>query len=597
MQIYYPELNTTTTSATNYLNNVPANLGDVLQEEFFGAARFGVDALNAIGVKLESAFENTTLSKEEYLNSEFYREGVSVPDGGIKLSIAKLTADAYDRRFARNLTLNRARQTFGTGALRFGATLAGSVLDPLNIGVGLLAPVAIGANAAARAASAKAVTNISQRYGVTTARFAAGAGEGVAGSIAFEPVALYASDIMQDPEYGLYESFINVTAGAVFGGALTGIGGKFSDRLKNARIETQLAAARASIAQAVQGKPVDVDAPIINADPEIGPAARAEQNIRDYRNWEILNQPLRTKHKGKKIDRFPESIRRAFDEVKSGPNKGATRKPQTLLQFIKKKGGIATDDANIGEINQFLGGRKFVPGVGSIKVSSAKGGLTIDEIGEAAWEAGFFGIGTERPDVNNVLDAIEADIRGNGVIFSELDEDVEVYRSALELRDRAEKLGIDPLDMTDEQFNAEIQFRENALSDEEMLAMEQVGEGGLTREEADALISRQEVDPDDPATYIDVYDEKQSLAEFDEMRSGSLEKADAARLADDDAHVEALNKDIDKKQSQINALVANNLLRPEDLEDLNEIQDFIDSYDDFEEIANAGIACMFGGQR
>lgn len=592
MQVYYPDVNATKSAATNYLDRAPANLSDVLAEEFVSGARFGVDALNAIGTRIESVFEDAKLTQEEYENSEYFREGINVPEGGINVSIAQLSAEAYDRRFARNLTLNRARQGISTGALRFTANLAGSIFDPLNIAAGMLAPVAIGANATARAASARAVSGITNRYGVSAGRVAAGVGEGAVGALAFEPAALYASTIVQDPEYGLFDSFVNLTAGAIFGGVLTGVGGKFSDKIKNARLETQSQAIRTAISQGIEGRPIDVDAPVVNIDPEIGAAAQAEQRAKDQMTWERLNQPARTKHKGKQINRFPESVRRFFQLATSGPDKGKTRKPQSLSQFIKKIGGISTKDANIGDIRQSLDKRAF-----QLTRSPEKGGLDLDEIGLRAWEEGFFGVGTERPTVADLLDAIDRDVRSNGSVFSDMDADVKLYEDAVARMEELERFGIDPIDMTDAEIDAELEFRQAAMSDDELATMEQLDQEGLTQQEAESLIVRAEADPDDPSTYIDIYDDASSLQAFEEIRSGNLNKADQQRLKNDDTQLQALNDDIDKMQMQIAALTANNLIPDEELLLLRELDDFINQYEDFDEVAQAGAMCVVEGRK
>lgn len=586
MQVYYPDVNATKSAATNYLDRAPANLSDVLAEEFAAGARFGLDALNAVGVRIESAFEDAKLTKEEYENSEFFREGIEVPEGGISLGIAQLSAQAYDRRFARNLTLNRARQDISTGALRFGASLAGSIFDPLNIAAGLVAPVAIGANATARAASARAISGVTNRYGVTAGRVAAGAGEATAGAAFVEPLALYAADLVQDPEYGLYDTFVNLTAGAIFGGTLVGVGGKFSDKLKNARIETLLESSRASIAQAIEGKPVNVDAPIVNNDPIVGPSSLAEQRLADARAWERMNIIARKKGKPK-ADDYPPALRRAFLLDK----KGNPKNPQSITAFVRANGGINATIRGTGEISdldQRLDNLGFT-------VKNNKTGLSLEKMAEKAQEAGFFGEENVNfqfgaVDQRKLIPLLEDDIGGRNV-YSSTDKDAIEYLEALELAERADRAGVDPLNLTDDEFFERLDINESALSDEELAQMQIVDEGGMPRSEAEALIAR-EADPDDPSTYIDIYDEEELLAANDELRSGVLAEASIKREASDDSQVAALDKDIENLQNQINALNVNNLILDEEMALFEELDNFIDAYDEFDSIAQAGITCV-----
>lgn len=590
VDIYYPELSTSKSHVRNFFKNTPAKTSDVLSEEFGAAARFGIDALNTIGIAIESGFDDRVLTEEEYKDSPYFREGVSVPQGGFKESIAKLTADSYDRRFRKNLTLNRARNDLTTGALRFGASMAGSLLDPVNIGLGITAPIAIGANASARAISAKAVSGISQRYGVTAGRVAAGAGEATAGALAFEPLALTASAIQQDPEYGLFDTFVNLTAGALIGGTLTGVGGKFSDKLSRVSPETNMQATRVAASQLMEGKPVDVD-PVFNGDPEVGVANRAEREASDARAWEKINNPIRKKQRVKKIERYPESVRRAFELDRNGN----VKKPKTITQFVIDSGKIdptIRGTGEIGDLNQRLDGSSF-------RVKKKGSGISLEEMTERAQEQGYLGV--EHVDFEfgklspyRLVEALENDASGRNV-FSELDPDVAEYKSALRYRDELEEFGIDPLDMTQEELDAELNLRKSALDDYQLQYSEKLRESGLTDEEAFALIERVEADPDDPATYMDLYSEEESLEAFEQLRSGALAEADAKRFESPDSEIKALDDDIARLERQRLALQSNNALSEEDIAILAEYDVIISQYDEIDEIANAGALCVIRG--
>lgn len=587
MDIYYPEFNTSRSHVRNYLDKAPANLTDVLQEEFFGAASFGVNALNTVGAKIESAFQSDVLTAEEYANSEYFRQGVTVPEGGIKVGIAKIIAENYDKRQLRNQTLDRARQTIGTGAARFGASMVGSIFDPVNVALGIAAPMMIGANATARAASARAVSGITTKYGVTTGRVTAGAGEGVLGAAAFEPLAMYSSSVAQDPEYGLFDTFVNITAGAAFGGILTGVGGKFSDKIKNARIETQRQSIRSAIAQTMDGRPVDVDQPIIRQDESLD-GVQMEEQLAAERQYREMMRPV--KAKGKKLDRYIPQIRRAF----MGMRNGEPKKPETLLAFVRKQ-KIATEETMAGDIRDI-----FDRGTFGVQKPKAKGGLMLDELALKAQEAGFL-----LPDdpggrvtIQQLIDALDSSVRGED-IYSQFDLDAQEYMSAVELAERADAVGLDPIDMTEEEFFFELEKRElealeGDVTEVDQLALEPTREGGLTDAEAEALIARAEADPDDPSTYVNYKTDQESLEDFESIRSGELAAADAKRFDTSDSQQSAIDIDTQRLRKQVQALRDNDLISDEEMLVIEELDSFIEQHESIEEVTNAGATCLIG---
>lgn len=89
--------------------------------------------------------------------------------------------------------------------------------------------------------------------------------------------------------------------------------------------------------------------------------------------------------------------------------KRTIKKPQSLTEFIKSKGGLVElagegDLASIGVSKQQLAKWK-------------KNGKTVDEMGEAAFEEGFF---LERPTTAEFLEAFDADFKGDKV-YSDFD--------------------------------------------------------------------------------------------------------------------------------------------------------------------------------
>ncbi|HCI70232.1 MAG TPA: hypothetical protein DHV30_06415, partial [Balneola sp.] len=229
-----------------------------ISEKYFSTTKVG--SLDVLGATLDQHFyynplnvadrffeqrqaeieRGKILSPDEYKESEYYRPGIEVGPQGMKEGVAKLLAERQDKRDAFNLTLSRSRGGFRLGALQFATGIAASLLDPINIAAAFL-PVVSTARAASFAA----------RYGKTGGRFTTGVTDGVVGASLLEiPINLQAN-YEQDNDYGLMDSFLNVTFGGVMGGGLHVGFGKLSDRINASKQEIRDQALTTSVAQAV----------------------------------------------------------------------------------------------------------------------------------------------------------------------------------------------------------------------------------------------------------------------------------------------------------------------------------------------------------
>ena len=124
---------------------------------------------------------------------------------------------------------------FAPSILKFATGLGVSILDPINIGVSFI-PVVGQARFAQLAA----------RQGLTKARLARGTVEGFAGATLVEPLVYGVAQSVQ-ADYGLTDSFYNLTFGTFIGGGLhVGVGklkdirtaAKFKERIRKAEAET-----------------------------------------------------------------------------------------------------------------------------------------------------------------------------------------------------------------------------------------------------------------------------------------------------------------------------------------------------------------------
>ncbi len=105
-------------------------------------------------------------------------------------------------------SFNPFNSGFYTGGAKLGTSLAVSIADPINIASAFIPVVG-----EARFASLVA------RQGLTKARGIRGVVEGAVGAAAVEPIVLTAATAEQ-ADYGLMDSFLNVTFGSIIGGGL-----------------------------------------------------------------------------------------------------------------------------------------------------------------------------------------------------------------------------------------------------------------------------------------------------------------------------------------------------------------------------------------
>jgi hypothetical protein len=220
-------------------------LGSTLDETLY------YNPANALGrlaeQKLGSGREGRMLTKDEWAESDYFREGIEVGDEGIKEGLATLLADRYDERADFKTTLSRSRGGLGLGAAQFGVAIAGSFLDPLNVGSAFIPSIAT-----ARMATA------ASRIGKRGNRFTTGMMDGAIGAAVIEPVVIGAAVAEQDRDYGLMDSFLNVAVGSALGGGLHWGAGKISDRINKLPSSTRDEAQKISLKQAAADEDIDV---------------------------------------------------------------------------------------------------------------------------------------------------------------------------------------------------------------------------------------------------------------------------------------------------------------------------------------------------
>jgi hypothetical protein len=593
VEYYIPEQSFDATARDEYFKNSKVGTMDVL-----GATLEDTLYYNPLTVA-NRFFEQQTgkgrrgqlLTKQEYQESEFFREGIEVNDDGITEGLAELLAESKDRREEINLTLSRSRGGMGLMAAQFGVGLAGSMLDPLNVAASVFFPqVSIARKAM-----------MMQKYGKNGGRFVAGAIDGAAQATLIEPLILGQATLEQDTDYNLMDSFMNVTFGTVLGGGLHAGFGKISDTIEASKAKREALAV--ATGQAISGQPIragelhaqaerqaDIETiqraneRLATRDSELGAVERTvDPETGEIKTQKIIEQPRREfdPDTGKPIDA---KYKRKGNAI---PSVLKATMPKGLLSFLRQSGNkIDPNSAGADELKKrvpFFGGNIY-----------KKGGLTVEQALTSAREEGFFPeAAPDAPDtlgINDLIDAVVDEYEGGSPKLRAGDENALAdFDEATRLRTLADKYGIDPKGMTDKDFiDALNEISQNLdtidantvdpYGDMEEVDALPVDDGGsLTLEESEALM--QEGRTKDYLLGEDA-DMKPKLAEQD-AAGGDIEELELSRVAEENRLLEL---DIDTMRGTI---------RQDLLDDIESADELIQKAETgYDEVARAGAVCM-----
>jgi hypothetical protein len=443
VDVYIPEQEFDKNRHDNYLNTTTFGTLDVLGATLDETLYYNpLSAANRFfDQQLGEGSTGQVLSREEWAESPYFREGIDVGEEGITEGLANLLAERKDKRDSIKFTLNRSKGGIGLGALQFGTALAGSMLDPINVASAFV-PIIGQARMATMAA----------RFGKTGSRLVAGAIDGAAGAALVEPLVAGQAYLEQDQDYGLMDSFLNVTIGGVLGGGLHVGFGKVSDRIEASRVRDE--ALVRSVAQAVSDQEINV----ANLHRQEDVVANAESiqraNERLAEDADVVSVERRIDPETGEV--IEEKVTRKPDYVPEYKRKGKSRppilrapKPKTLVQFIRAKGGIDPTSQGASDLQEVIPKQKS----GKFYVSAAKGGRSVDDMLTAAREEGYLPAEIEgAPDdvsINELIDAVTEDVSGNSQYSAADAEAVSQYEAAREMEAEAERFGIDPTGMDD----------------------------------------------------------------------------------------------------------------------------------------------------
>jgi hypothetical protein len=414
------------------------------------------------------------LSKDEWTQSEFYREGLDVGEDGITDEAAAVLAERHDFRTRRDFIYGRAREGFAASAIQLGGGFVGSVFDPLAVGAAFVPGYAIG-RAANQAVNAGRIAKAAKRaqaasrgrrmkMGATQARLTEGAAIGATEAAIFEPFIFGAARYEQDDTYGAMDSFMNIAFGGLLGGGLHAVTGKLGETVSTGKVTGAAKVFEADPATSGKRAGVMVRQPNLETHP--GQMANPPRGM-----FEEEVEPVR---KGVKYPTI-------FEARKN--------KPKSLIQMINKYGGIKADDPNIGDVKRFAD-----KGITWMK---RKDGLPLDEIGLRLMEDGYF-VGRipdgERPTVNQVLEAIEEDFgtwkKKEGGRYFPQTPDTEAFLEAEAEFDYAQRMGIDLKGLSDQDY-----FRIRGQKDdlESRMAEQESKPTGASREQIDQAMTEADV--------------------------------------------------------------------------------------------------------
>jgi hypothetical protein len=399
---------------------------------------------------------------------------------GVREDEARLLRQWKLEELDRNDRLARSTPGLLPGTARFLAGLTAGALDPLNLGT-----MAVPVLGEARWA------NIAMSLGARPARVLRGAAEGLAGGALTEPL-VYMGARDQQADYDAGDAARDLFFGTLAGAGIHALGGEADDLLKRWRaspIEIRDAAVNQATAALVTGTPVRADAIMQAVTPPetlkaaalkvgdqvfTGPthgdayekalaAGISEDAISkiDMNGFVTSTGRYVTREEalgvaqasGQKFRRVGNSVTSqgttapTIEEIRAAREARSTEKPKDAIAFIQSKGGVRDTEGH--DLRSVLGQRQN-PRYGALIRES---GQSIDEIGEALHEAGFFGDPgvVPRPTEAEVVDFLrEAAGRkvyavqdtGAALDAARIDEGQARDMAAAELDRAAEEMGV-----------------------------------------------------------------------------------------------------------------------------------------------------------
>lgn len=201
------------------------------------------------------------------------------------------------------------------------------------------------------------------------------------------------------------------------------VGQAVFDRLVNAGTEENIARAQSRVVQGISlwGAEETGLSPLEYFNRRF-PEVRREK-FREFRE-----KSAKAKEKG--VDLFEVLVNpREYRRHEKAEKKGAS-----LLSFLRKNGGLKDEG---GDLKAMDAGKLYVGLVNN------KTGRSVDDMALEAWEAGYFPEFNERPEVNDLLEAIRDELSGNKRYAFKSDGNISIIDAVDDLADQMDQLGVD----------------------------------------------------------------------------------------------------------------------------------------------------------
>jgi hypothetical protein len=315
----------------------------------------------------------TPLDEESWKTGRHFRKGLSYEEG-LTEELAEARARAFDRRRWRDSLIARYQGGLPGQTVGFGAAMLGGAASPENF----LPFVGPGMRAAAVA-----------RLGVIGGRAATSAADALLGTALADAVVL--PDLARRGEdVGIADLALDLALGAVLGSVL-GTGAGVLERRSLLR--------QAALATRVDGVPAVMDqlalvADAVANDDPLPAIVGIEQRLRQrLMRGTAAVAPWEPGASAAAEAPFPGA---GITEVSAIP-----RRSSGLAGWLVQHGGIRDDEGELRAMDM----RLARPGLIS------KRGMSLDEATRAAWEAGYIGRWDERPGEQELLDALDDELR------------------------------------------------------------------------------------------------------------------------------------------------------------------------------------------
>tara|TARA_R110002012_G_scaffold317488_1_gene534093 strand:- start:3259 stop:4485 length:1227 start_codon:yes stop_codon:yes gene_type:complete len=233
-------LNTNKTAMESGYDQYVVTFGDVIDataEETWARNPLSSTA-DLIGLKRAALSDNSPLIPKEDLNKKYSDLGLSFEEDEYQ-SVVNIMVEEKEAERQRQNIMARGPQGLGVSISKFAVGLGVSMLDPINVASAFIPVVG-------QARMAQMVA----RQGFTKARISKGIKEGAVGATVVEPVVSWAANELQ-ADYGLIDSFLNITFGSILGGGLHVAAGKLKDYSVNKQFKARQRQARKNLTEAI----------------------------------------------------------------------------------------------------------------------------------------------------------------------------------------------------------------------------------------------------------------------------------------------------------------------------------------------------------